>query len=190
MKKKQSSACSALYHFVNRILLCNLILSSFLHTSSQESHSFIHSSHSFIHLFSHSIHQSFDSRHVIAQPKFLFLCFIKPISLGLLRSDIMLESICAEDCSCPRSYCCWKQVEINTIASGFGHLGPISKELQRSYKNRKYFCFEIFFCFFFFVFKLFIVASHFFHSFFVWNIFIIMNAIICEMSVFSTINFI
>ncbi|XP_037046202.1 glutathione synthetase-like isoform X1 [Bradysia coprophila] len=54
----------------------------------------------------------------------------QPLSLGLLRSDLMLESICAEDCSCPRSYCCWKQVEINTIASGFGHLGPISKEIQ------------------------------------------------------------
>lgn len=67
--------------------------------------------------------------------KNLFLYFIKPISLGLLRSDIMLESICAEDCSCPRSYCCWKQVEINTIASGFGHLGPISKELQRSHNK-------------------------------------------------------
>ncbi|XP_033169694.1 glutathione synthetase isoform X1 [Drosophila mauritiana] len=29
------------------------------------------------------------------------------------------------------AYCCWKQVEINTIASGFGHLGPASKTIQR-----------------------------------------------------------
>lgn len=48
----------------------------------------------------------------------------------------MLESKCStaekiEDCSCNRPYCCWKQVEINTIASGFGHLGPISREIQR-----------------------------------------------------------
>ncbi|XP_026847055.1 glutathione synthetase isoform X1 [Drosophila persimilis] len=28
------------------------------------------------------------------------------------------------------AYCCWKQVEINTIASGFGHLGPASKTVQ------------------------------------------------------------
>ncbi|XP_034118156.1 glutathione synthetase isoform X1 [Drosophila albomicans] len=28
------------------------------------------------------------------------------------------------------AYCCWKQVEINTIASGFGHLGPASKTIQ------------------------------------------------------------
>lgn len=61
---------------------------------------------------------------------------LKPLSLGLLRSDLMLESKCStakkiEDCSCNRPYCCWKQVEINTIASGFGHLGPISREIQR-----------------------------------------------------------
>ncbi|EDV38579.2 uncharacterized protein Dana_GF19360, isoform C [Drosophila ananassae] len=31
----------------------------------------------------------------------------------------------------PSAYCCWKQVEINTIASGFGHLGPASKTIQR-----------------------------------------------------------
>lgn len=59
---------------------------------------------------------------------------MKPISLGLLRSDVMLESKCPTSCACDpcdRPYCCWKQVEINTIASGFGHLGPISKEVQR-----------------------------------------------------------
>jgi hypothetical protein len=28
-------------------------------------------------------------------------------------------------------YCCVSMVEINTIASGFGHLGPSSRKLQR-----------------------------------------------------------
>ncbi|XP_050086907.1 glutathione synthetase-like isoform X1 [Anopheles aquasalis] len=59
----------------------------------------------------------------------------QPLSLGLLRSDLMLETKCDNMCSEPRvrpygAYCCWKQVEINTIASGFGHLGPSSKYLQ------------------------------------------------------------
>lgn len=52
--------------------------------------------------------------------------------LGLVRSDLMLESSCGPNKEkCKRPYCCWKQVEINTIASGFGHLGPISRELHR-----------------------------------------------------------
>ncbi|EAA06258.5 AGAP000534-PA [Anopheles gambiae str. PEST] len=59
---------------------------------------------------------------------------IKPLSLGLLRSDLMLETRCDNDCGerarAINAYCCWKQVEINTIASGFGHLGPSSKYLQ------------------------------------------------------------
>ncbi|XP_058816194.1 glutathione synthetase-like isoform X1 [Topomyia yanbarensis] len=58
----------------------------------------------------------------------------QPISLGLLRSDLMLETRCENECKvqCKRAkaYCCWKQVEINSIASGFGHLGPASKSLQ------------------------------------------------------------
>ncbi|XP_058444673.1 glutathione synthetase-like isoform X1 [Malaya genurostris] len=58
----------------------------------------------------------------------------QPISLGLLRSDLMLETRCENACKvqCKRAqaYCCWKQVEINSIASGFGHLGPASKSLQ------------------------------------------------------------
>ncbi|XP_035910064.1 glutathione synthetase-like isoform X1 [Anopheles stephensi] len=58
----------------------------------------------------------------------------QPISLGLLRSDLMLETRCDDECSgrtrAFNAYCCWKQVEINTIASGFGHLGPSSKYLQ------------------------------------------------------------
>ncbi|KXJ68522.1 hypothetical protein RP20_CCG002897 [Aedes albopictus] len=58
----------------------------------------------------------------------------QPISLGLLRSDLMLETRCENSCKvrCARAkpYCCWKQVEINSIASGFGHLGPASKAIQ------------------------------------------------------------
>ncbi|KAH8235689.1 hypothetical protein KR032_005293 [Drosophila birchii] len=115
--------------------------------------------------------------------------FTQKISLGMLRSDLMLESGCPElsprahrpaagedfDVDCvdvdvdvavnavgtaaagtgrkaavaatsteqeeqlkqraanpiQSAYCCWKQVEINTIASGFGHLGPASKTIQR-----------------------------------------------------------
>ncbi|KRT82122.1 hypothetical protein AMK59_3369, partial [Oryctes borbonicus] len=47
----------------------------------------------------------------------------QPISLGLLRSDIMLETACpvpGKNCHRHAPYCCWKQVEINSIASGFG----------------------------------------------------------------------
>lgn len=55
-------------------------------------------------------------------------CNQKPVCLGLLRSDVMLETKCRK---CSKPYCCWKQVEINTIASGFGHLGPISRDIQR-----------------------------------------------------------
>ncbi|EDS33759.1 glutathione synthetase [Culex quinquefasciatus] len=58
----------------------------------------------------------------------------QPISLGLLRSDLMLETKCENSCQvqCSRAkpYCCWKQVEINCIASGFGHLGPASRVVQ------------------------------------------------------------
>ncbi|XP_062139300.1 glutathione synthetase isoform X4 [Drosophila sulfurigaster albostrigata] len=113
--------------------------------------------------------------------------FTQRISLGMLRSDLMLESCCPElspmlhhvennmaastaTAAAPApattttvaaataggggdddddvaeangkvdnvgivratksAYCCWKQVEINTIASGFGHLGPASKTIQ------------------------------------------------------------
>ncbi|XP_049879709.1 glutathione synthetase-like isoform X3 [Pectinophora gossypiella] len=51
----------------------------------------------------------------------------QPVSLGMLRSDIMLESRCPHtenQCAKHTPYCSWKQVEINSIASGFGHLGP------------------------------------------------------------------
>ncbi|ODN05249.1 Glutathione synthetase [Orchesella cincta] len=62
------------------------------------------------------------------------------LSLGLVRSDLMLESGCLKGSACKRHrnvprgpYCCWKQVEVNTIASGFGWLGPeVSMGLLRS----------------------------------------------------------
>ncbi|XP_013137947.1 PREDICTED: glutathione synthetase-like isoform X1 [Papilio polytes] len=57
----------------------------------------------------------------------------QPITLGMLRSDIMLESRCphtVNQCAKHTPYCSWKQVEINSIASGFGHLGPISRDIQ------------------------------------------------------------
>ncbi|XP_071448496.1 glutathione synthetase-like isoform X1 [Hetaerina americana] len=72
--------------------------------------------------------------------------FAQPISLGLIRSDLMLESdpeTCIGKECCPKNviekqgrvlcnpYCCWKQVEVNTIASGFGWLGPASRVIQR-----------------------------------------------------------
>ena len=45
----------------------------------------------------------------------------------MLRSDIMLNTS-----PCQKSpFCCWKQVEINTIASGFGWMGPASGILHR-----------------------------------------------------------
>ncbi|XP_063905797.1 glutathione synthetase-like isoform X3 [Zophobas morio] len=56
----------------------------------------------------------------------------QPISLGLVRSDLMLEGSCkghAPSDSTP--ICCWKQIEFNTIASGFGWLGPSSRAIQR-----------------------------------------------------------
>lgn len=65
----------------------------------------------------------------------------QPIALGCIRSDLMLESSCDYQTKCRSStakvqgegqclYCCFKQVEINTIAAGFGHLGPISRAVQ------------------------------------------------------------
>lgn len=59
--------------------------------------------------------------------------FTQKISLGLLRSDLMLDTSCPEEQGCKnhKPYCCWKQVEINTIASGFGWLGPAAGKLHR-----------------------------------------------------------
>uniref|UniRef100_A0A1B6DXB3 Glutathione synthetase n=3 Tax=Clastoptera arizonana TaxID=38151 RepID=A0A1B6DXB3_9HEMI len=65
--------------------------------------------------------------------------FTQPISLGCIRSDLMLESQCnccekekcsSNCCTSEMQFCCWKQVEVNTIASGFGWLGPASGYLQ------------------------------------------------------------
>ncbi|XP_076277357.1 glutathione synthetase isoform X1 [Lasioglossum baleicum] len=55
------------------------------------------------------------------------------ISLGILRSDLMLDTKCPIEDTHNNSipYCCWKQVEINTIASGFGWLGPASTKLHK-----------------------------------------------------------
>ena len=41
----------------------------------------------------------------------------------MMRSDLMLD----KDSFC----CCWKQVELNTIASGFGWMGPASGLIHR-----------------------------------------------------------
>ena len=35
-----------------------------------------------------------------------------------------------------QAYCCWKQVELNTIASGFGWMGPASGMIHRLVYNR------------------------------------------------------
>lgn len=58
--------------------------------------------------------------------------FTQKVSLGLLRSDLMLDTSCPkESCRNHKPYCCWKQVEINTIASGFGWLGPAATKLHK-----------------------------------------------------------
>jgi len=54
------------------------------------------------------------------------------LSLGMLRSDLMLDThkpTCKVTPCLP--FCCWKQVELNTIASGFGWLGPASGLIHR-----------------------------------------------------------
>ncbi|KAK3859932.1 hypothetical protein Pcinc_015257 [Petrolisthes cinctipes] len=55
------------------------------------------------------------------------------VSLGLVRSDVMLtkcQAGCCELCQTP-PYVTGHQVEVNTIASGFGHLGPMSGSIHR-----------------------------------------------------------
>lgn len=81
------------------------------------------------------------------------------ISLGLIRSDTMLETSkncfqrkCSEAAS-NRPYCCVAMVEINTIASGFGHLGPSSRLLQRFQKKTFLILFWLFILSFAFVFN-------------------------------------
>lgn len=51
----------------------------------------------------------------------------QPLSLGLIRCDWMQRTNEEFD----SSNCGWKQVEINTIAAGFGWLGPISKGIHQ-----------------------------------------------------------
>ncbi|CAL7948958.1 unnamed protein product [Xylocopa violacea] len=55
------------------------------------------------------------------------------VSLGILRSDLMLNTACIQEDKNNEflPYCCWKQIEINTIASGFGWLGPALTELHK-----------------------------------------------------------
>jgi len=53
------------------------------------------------------------------------------LSLGILRSDLMLDTCCpTKRMKTFKPHCCWKQIEINTIASGFGWLGPVSTQLH------------------------------------------------------------
>lgn len=54
---------------------------------------------------------------------------VQPLSLGLLRCDWMLK--CHNSINSSEEVLQWKQVEINTIAAGFGWLGPVSKEIHR-----------------------------------------------------------
>ncbi|XP_063596485.1 uncharacterized protein LOC134773240 isoform X2 [Penaeus indicus] len=59
------------------------------------------------------------------------------MSLGLVRSDVMLTKChagCCELCQTP-PYVTGHQVEVNTIASGFGHMGPISGSIHRYTKD-------------------------------------------------------
>lgn len=78
--------------------------------------------------------------------KLIIFCAVKPMSLGILRSDVMLESTCRENID--DVYCCWKQVEINAIASGFGWLGPASKVIHRleSEETLQIFCLSSWLC--------------------------------------------
>lgn len=55
---------------------------------------------------------------------------VQPLSLGLVRSDWMLKS--NDSLATPfHSSCNWRHVEINTIAAGFGWLGPVSKNIHK-----------------------------------------------------------
>ncbi|KAF7998166.1 hypothetical protein HCN44_009564 [Aphidius gifuensis] len=57
------------------------------------------------------------------------------ISLGLFRSDLMLETSCTNDCKKLQPFCCWKQVEMNTMASGMAWLGPATTQLHKFVLN-------------------------------------------------------
>jgi len=54
------------------------------------------------------------------------------LDLGMLRSDLMLDTHKPTCKLTPcQPFCCWKQVELNTIASGFGWMGPASRKIHR-----------------------------------------------------------
>lgn len=57
------------------------------------------------------------------------------ISLGLLRSDLMLETNCTNDYKNLESFYCCKQVEMNTMASGMAWLGPATTQLHKFVLN-------------------------------------------------------
>jgi len=61
----------------------------------------------------------------------------QPMALALLRSDVMLTE-CPLGCSVclVPPFVMNQQVEINTIASGFGHMGPVSAQIQKYVLNR------------------------------------------------------
>lgn len=55
------------------------------------------------------------------------ICLLQAIVLGLIRSDVMLGA----EPGMPISSCKQRQVEVNTIAAGFGWLGPASGHIHR-----------------------------------------------------------
>ncbi|XP_047738761.1 glutathione synthetase isoform X2 [Hyalella azteca] len=62
----------------------------------------------------------------------------QPVSLALLRSDVMLSECkpgCCSLCLVP-PYVMNQQVEINTIAAGFGHMGPVSARIHNQCRWR------------------------------------------------------
>ena len=57
---------------------------------------------------------------------------LQPISLGIFRSDYMLDSVNPQDPNgAVQGNLGIKQVEINTIASSFGGLSPQMRELHK-----------------------------------------------------------
>lgn len=56
------------------------------------------------------------------------MSILQAIALGLIRSDVMLGA----EHEMPLSSFKQRQVEVNTIAAGFGWLGPASGHLHRS----------------------------------------------------------
>lgn len=67
-------------------------------------------------------------KNIFAFTKGGFMSMLQAIALGLIRSDVMLGA----EPEMPPSSFKQRQVEINTIAAGFGWLGPASGDLHRS----------------------------------------------------------